>query len=86
MREICKNAKLPKGFRPLHGLRHVYASMLASSGKVDLYTLQRLLTHKSPVMTMRYAHLRDEALKAGADQVDEIFKKQAESKKEAANG
>jgi integrase len=86
MREICTNAKLPKGFRPLHGLRHVYASMLASSGQVDPYTLQRLLTHKSPVMTMRYAHLRDEALKAGADQVDKIFKKQAESKKEAANG
>jgi integrase len=37
--------------------------MLASSGKVDLYTLQKLLTHKSPVMTQRYAHLRDEALK-----------------------
>jgi integrase len=37
--------------------------MLASSGKVDLYTLQRLLTHKSPVMTQRYAHLRDEALR-----------------------
>jgi integrase len=37
--------------------------MLASSGKVDLYTLQRLLTHKSPVMTQRYAHLRDDILK-----------------------
>lgn len=87
MREIRKNAKLPKGFRPLHGLRHVYASMLASSGQVDLYTLQRLLTHKSPMMTQRYAHLRDEALRAGADQVDLIFKKQAaEGKKEATNG
>jgi integrase len=86
MREICKNAKLPKGFRPLHGLRHVYASMLASSGQVDLYTLQRLLTHKSPVMTMRYAHLRDEALKDGAGQVDAIFKKQAEDRKAASNG
>jgi integrase len=86
MREICKKAKLPKGFRPLHGLRHVYASMLASSGQVDLYTLQRLLTHKSPMMTMRYAHLRDQALKDGAGQVDVIFKKQADDRKEAANG
>jgi integrase len=60
---IRDKAGLPKDFRALHGLRHVYASMLASSGKVDLYTLQRLLTHKSPSMTMRYAHLRDEALK-----------------------
>jgi len=82
MREICKKAKLPKGFRPLHGLRHVYASMLASSGQVDLYTLQRLLTHKSPMMTMRYAHLRGD----GAGQVDVIFKKQADDRKEAANG
>ncbi len=77
VRRICKAAGLPKDFRPLHGLRHVYASMLASSGKVDMYVLQRLLTHKSPVMTMRYAHLRDQALKDGAGQVDEIFKKQA---------
>lgn len=59
---IKEKAGLPKGFRALHGLRHVYASMLASSGQVDLYTLQKLLTHKSPLMTQRYAHLRDAAL------------------------
>lgn len=59
---IKKRAGLPKDFRPLHGLRHVYASTLASSGKVDMYTLSKLLTHKSPEMTQRYAHLRDEAL------------------------
>jgi len=59
---IKKLAGLPKDFRPLHGLRHAYASMLASSGKVDMYTLQKLLTHKNPRMTQRYAHLRDNAL------------------------
>ncbi|NIW14420.1 MAG: tyrosine-type recombinase/integrase [Candidatus Thorarchaeota archaeon] len=64
---IRKRAKLPKGFRPFHGLRHVYASMLASSGKVDMYTLQKLLTHKSPHMTQRYAHLKDETLKRASD-------------------
>jgi integrase len=85
VRRICKNAKLSKSFRPLHGLRHVYASMLASSGKVDMYVLQKLMTHKSQTMTQRYAHLRDEALKAGAGQVDEIFKKQAEDRKAASN-
>ena len=58
---------LPQDFRPLHGLRHVYASMLASSGQVDMYTLQKLLTHKSPSMTQRYAHLRDEVLKRASD-------------------
>jgi len=60
-------AGLPKDFRPLHGLRHTYASMLASSGEVDLYTLQKLLTHKSPIMTQRYAHLRDETLRRASE-------------------
>jgi integrase len=68
-----EKAGLPKDFRPLHGLRHVYASMLASSGKVDMYTLQRLLTHKSPLMTQRYAHLRDEALKKAANLAGEMI-------------
>ncbi len=58
----------------MHGLRHVYASMLASSGKVDMYVLQKLMTHKSPKMTQRYAHLRDDALINGAGQIDDIFK------------
>jgi len=71
---IRKASGLPKGFRPLHGLRHVYASMLASSGQVDMYTLQRLLTHKSPVMTQRYAHLRDETLRKASNLAGEIIK------------
>lgn len=69
---IKKRAGLPKDFRALHGLRHVYASMLASSGKVDMYTLQRLLTHKDPTMTQRYAHLRDDALKSAADLMGDL--------------
>jgi integrase len=69
---IKAQAGLPDGFRPLHGLRHVYASMLASSGKVDMYTLQKLLTHKSPQMTQRYAHLRDEALRRASELAGDI--------------
>jgi integrase len=65
--KIKKAAGLPKDFRPMHGLRHVYASMLASSGQVDMYTLQKLLTHKNPIMTQRYAHLRDETLKKASN-------------------
>jgi integrase len=70
---IKKAAALPKDFRPLNGLRHVFASMLASSGQVDMYTLQKLLTHKSPMMTQRYAHLRDEALKKASNLAGEII-------------
>jgi len=58
---IRKKAGLQDDFRILQGLRHVYASMLVSSGKVDLETLQSLLTQKSPLMTQRYAHLLDES-------------------------
>ena len=72
--KIKKRAGLPKDFRPLHGLRHVYASMLASSGKVDMYTLQKLLTHKSPVMTQRYAHLRDDTLRKASDLAGDIIR------------
>ena len=84
---IKKKAGLPADFRPLHGLRHHYASMLASSGKVDMYVLQKLLTHKSPTMTQRYAHLRDEALRKAShlagEIVNQIIKK--EEKKDVAN-
>lgn len=70
---IKQRAGLPDDFRALHGLRHVYASMLASTGEVDMYTLQKLLTHKSPQMTQRYAHLRDEALKRAASVAGDFF-------------
>jgi integrase len=71
---IKKSAGLPKDFRPLHGLRHFYAATLASSGQVDMYTLQKLLTHKSPIMTQRYAHLRDEALRSASNLAGKLIK------------
>jgi len=74
-RAIRDAAGLTKDFRPCHGLRHTFASHLASSGEVDLYTIQRLLTHKSPAMTQRYSHLRDEALKRGTEVMGRILKK-----------
>jgi hypothetical protein len=79
--KIKKAAELPESFRPLHGLRHVYATMLASSGKVDMYTLQKQMTHKSTQMTQRYAHYRDEAMQRASNEVsgileDALFKTQ----------
>lgn len=70
---IKKEAGLPDEFRPFHGLRHVYASMLASSGEVDMYTIQKLMTHKSSEMTQRYAHLRDEALSNAGNMITNIM-------------
>jgi len=79
---IKDRADLPKDFRPLHGLRHVYASMLASSGQVDMYVLQKLLTHKDPRMTQRYAHLRDETLRKASEVAGAIIEEAAKPKEE----
>jgi len=78
---IKKRAGLPADFRPFHGLRHVFASTLASSGKVDMYTLQKLLTHKSPIMTQRYAHLRDDALKRASELAGRLIQRASKDKK-----
>lgn len=65
---IKKAANLPDDFRPLHGLRHTFASVAVSNG-VPLSHVQKLLTHKDPTLTQRYAHLEDEALKRAAEAV-----------------
>jgi integrase len=72
---IRKKAGLPPDFRPMHGLRHFFASQLASSGEVDMYVLQRLLTHRSPLMTQRYSHLRDEALRKASNLAGDLISK-----------
>jgi integrase len=54
--------------------------MIASSGKVDMYTLQKLLTHKSPIMTQRYAHLRDDALKRASEIAGNIIQEASQKK------
>lgn len=63
---------IPVKFR-CHDLRHQFASMLASSGEVDQYTLQRLLTHKDFKTTQRYAHLFPQTVRNGAAVVDKIL-------------
>lgn len=65
---------LPSGYRPWHSLRHTFASLLASSGAVDLLTLKTLLTHRDATATQRYAHLADEATRRAASVMDTIFK------------
>lgn len=50
-----------EGFR-FHDLRHTFASRLVEQG-VPLFTVQQLLGHTDPKMTMRYAHLSADHLK-----------------------
>lgn len=83
---IRDEAGLPKDFRPMHGLRHNFASVLASSGKIDMYALQKLLTHSSPAMTQRYAHLADEAMRRAAAVADGIFARQGDNENAGAEG
>lgn len=73
LKRVREKAGLPESFRPLHGLRHSFASWLASSGQVSMYELQKLLTHSSPQMTQRYAHLHDDALKKASGIAGQLF-------------
>lgn len=54
-----------------HDLRHTFATRLVHAG-VDLYKVQRLLGHKSPVMTQRYAHHSPESLRDGVAVLDRL--------------
>jgi len=47
-----------------HDLRHTFATRLVHKG-VDLYKVQRLLGHKTALMTQRYAHHGPESLRDG---------------------
>jgi integrase len=54
-----------------HDLRHTFATRLVQAG-VELYKVQRLLGHKSPMMTQRYAHHYPESLRDGVEVLDRI--------------
>jgi len=72
LRRIRKRAGLPDGMRPLHALRHTFASRLASSGE-SLYVVQKLLRHADGRMTQRYSHLTDEALQKASAKAGKIM-------------
>ena len=70
-REFCEarnRAGIPD-FR-FHDMRHTFATRLVQRG-VDLYKVQRLLGHKTSVMTQRYAHHSPESLREGVNVLDE---------------
>ena len=54
-----------------HDLRHTFATRLIQAG-VELYKVQRLLGHKSPMMTQRYAHHYPESLRDGVEILDQL--------------
>lgn len=65
-----------KDFR-FHDLRHTFATRLVQAGK-DLYKVQRLLGHKSPFMTQRYAHHYPESLRDAVEVLDKLVTNQSQ--------
>lgn len=59
-----------------HTCRHSYASWLIEEG-ADLYTVQKLLGHKTNVMTQRYAHLSENRLRGAAATLGKALSKGA---------
>lgn len=53
----------------LHDLRHSYASLAAGRG-VSLHMIGKLLGHKVPAATQRYAHLARHVVQAVNDELD----------------
>jgi site-specific recombinase XerD len=68
---IRKRAEL-QDFR-LHDLRHSFASFLVNEGE-RLNVVQKLLGHKNPRTTQRYAHLSPDRLGQAAETVASILK------------
>lgn len=63
------NVEDPKMRASFHSLRHTYASRMVQAG-VDLYRVQRLLGHSTPVMTARYSKPADADLKEAVETME----------------
>jgi integrase len=70
---IKKKAKLPKGFRIFHGLRHHFGVTLANSGEFSLDMIGELLTHKSLAMTKRYSQFLPGTKKAASEKAAKLI-------------
>lgn len=57
----------------VHDLRHTFASLLVSGG-MSLPMIGRLLGHTQVQTTLRYAHLFDDPLRAGIDQIGDMLR------------
>lgn len=66
-------AKAKLGDTRIHDLRHTFASLLVSGG-VMLPMVGRLLGHMQAQTTLRYAHLYDDPLRVGLDQVGDTLR------------
>ena len=68
--DVRTNAELPAV--RIHDLRHTFASLLVSRG-MTLPMSGKLLGHTQVQTTQRYAHLLDDPLRAGLEQVGDML-------------
>jgi len=66
-----------------HDLRHTFATRLVQKG-VDLYKVQRLLGHRTGLMTQRYAHHSPESLRDGVKVLEDPRKPTGDTKSDTA--
>jgi integrase len=69
--DVRKKAKLPDV--RVHDLRHTFASLLVSGG-MSLPMIGKVLGHTQVQTTQRYAHLFDDPLRVGLNQVGEMLR------------
>lgn len=74
-KKAVKSAKI-EDFH-FHDLRHTFATRLVQLGK-DLYKVQKLLGHKTPSMTQRYAHHYPESLRDAVEVLDKLVTNQSQ--------
>jgi integrase len=72
LRRLADACGLPKGFRPMHGMRHVFASIAIANG-ATLTEVQKLLCHRQYQTTLIYTHLKMETLQQISDRVSGVF-------------
>ena len=56
----------------IHDLRHTFASHAVLNG-IPLPVVSRLLSHKRPSMTLRYAHVGDRETEAAAERIGAVI-------------
>ncbi|WP_246763246.1 tyrosine-type recombinase/integrase [Rhizobium sp. 007] len=70
-KDVRAKAELPAV--RIHDLRHTFASLLVSGG-MTLPMIGKLLGHTQVQTTQRYAHLLDDPLRAGLEQVGDTLR------------